>query len=1530
MEEERAKGKPKTKTKSAAVSTQVHLSEPNRRFWWPKSYSGRKAASIRVSKAEDGDSSDRHKKIIGSATTNTTASGPPLISIQLSATMGGKAQAQTAAEEPRSAADDGSAYGEIDPPATMATGNVSVAEQQALAAANVDDVRRNFIALIRYNKLQYFYLGTLMYSVMNICFIYYKMPSMIGESIVEQGSSDSQIKTPPNPLCSDSVSTNLDSAKSRVLAGEIHGFLRIALPCSICILALIAIMRSLMFDKLPLETRPANTAVSPREGAQKALRASLKRMLVVLIQSSGLLVAMFLLCSPIMLLDSIDANTVISFSNNQRDRENLTSNLGDIKCRKGDANWIPEAFAGQPSATTMLALIYLQPLLLEGSSIIVKLIGAFAILPALVLVPLRYLWLLKQQQRFIVATGALEESNTKLIVVANQTGQSRHFTSNDILSDPQQSLAANLDLSLVVLGCLPLMFLLGILVKRRHLAHAIAQDTFSGASRLIEAKVSLEHQRQQQETLLLSVLPAYVAEQVKRNMLKKMTTTTIYSNSNMDALEHGPSQALNSLQPAQQMPAAGSVHGHSLASRSFIMHTGGIPGGQQQQLETVEETVNLTANSNELKPASLDQPSSSNLAPEGQQRFVGRSTSVASASSLRNSFLLSTRFTTSLVSGASFISGTLGPGANRGFHQQSSMRSTHKCHYPTAGIHQHSSSVLSNHQTGANTSTARRGFNELYIRTYNNVSLLYGDIVGFTRLCTQLSSSQLVRVLNDLFSHFDHLAEKHKIMRIKILGDCYYGVSGIPEFAVMGAKSRASRNDNHAINCVNMGLDMIHYIRCLNVERASNGSSTLQKATLPHSVSASEGQIAPAGEGLSFVGVNTGAGKAHVAGFKSAGNCTPMPAFELNMRIGVHTGHIHSGVIGLKKWQFDVWSNDVSIAMHCESSGAPGRVQVTKATVEQLNGAFSFEKVPDKTQDSFLVENGIETYLICDRTQQPEKLQSTLKVDQTQPANVAPINNKKQQQVALKRKKQSVVQSVLEAANMDRIDKEAFLRGSADKKQQLAIDSNMDEDNIRAATIGTIRQTLLAGESANTSSALGLYGLIFNHHDMTPFMLNYRDPAMNKLYANRHVKSWPLELLTLVLLLGALFPLVIWQLLVKYDDDPPINHFNNNAQIKFLILIVLISTVLMIANLWPCFCTNHRRQDRDAYNQIIDSNEKIKAHQVIDTDKSGCARRQSSRLGKSVVDTYWNLRKLFRPAANRLQSIDSVRRLRPKTGIAIVLFFTVILLQAYLNIYGRYLDDRSPCSRRSSGFIGSPGSAQKGDKHWFIESRSLGEQYQLTVILLLISLDSSANILSYRTKSIIIASIVCLQILSAIAWNQADVPTPPVDCKFSEGDDGGGGNQAEGDRMTHQSQMVDHYDANSANQKVLYWTSEALLLILTLWSWAFARQHEYTSRTNFLWRMRLNVDHEELEYISGINKVLLENILPSHVVQHYLTHPNGQTSLSNQLPTLQSYMRMSMCHCNLLASTLSQICTSNHEESILPRYDNQVLAICGT
>lgn len=78
-------------------------------------------------------------------------------------------------------------------------------------------------------------------------------------------------------------------------------------------------------------------------------------------------------------------------------------------------------------------------------------------------------------------------------------------------------------------------------------------------------------------------------------------------------------------------------------------------------------------------------------------------------------------------------------------------------------------------------STVKCLFRPFHVASMDNVSILFADIVGFTKMSSTKTAEQLVEILNDLFERFDDLCILNGCEKISTLGDCYYCVSGCPE-----------------------------------------------------------------------------------------------------------------------------------------------------------------------------------------------------------------------------------------------------------------------------------------------------------------------------------------------------------------------------------------------------------------------------------------------------------------------------------------------------------------------------------------------------------------------------------------------------------------------------------------------------------------------------------------------------------------------------------------------------------------------------
>ncbi|MBK7827398.1 adenylate/guanylate cyclase domain-containing protein [Nannocystis sp.] len=152
-------------------------------------------------------------------------------------------------------------------------------------------------------------------------------------------------------------------------------------------------------------------------------------------------------------------------------------------------------------------------------------------------------------------------------------------------------------------------------------------------------------------------------------------------------------------------------------------------------------------------------------------------------------------------------------------------------------------------------------------------TVLFADIVGFTRMSERMPAAELVGVLDEIFARFDDLADAHGLEKIKTIGDAYMAAAGVPE----------ARPD-HALAAARMALAMQDVI---------------------------------------------------------AGLADRHPG--LRIRIGLHSGPLVAGVIGRRKFAYDVWGDTVNVASRMESHGVAGRVQVSAATAEQLGAALRVE-----------------------------------------------------------------------------------------------------------------------------------------------------------------------------------------------------------------------------------------------------------------------------------------------------------------------------------------------------------------------------------------------------------------------------------------------------------------------------------------------------------------------------------------------------------------------------------------------------------
>lgn len=158
---------------------------------------------------------------------------------------------------------------------------------------------------------------------------------------------------------------------------------------------------------------------------------------------------------------------------------------------------------------------------------------------------------------------------------------------------------------------------------------------------------------------------------------------------------------------------------------------------------------------------------------------------------------------------------------------------------------------------------------------FEDVSVLFADFVGFTKITELLSPQQLVSELDTCFQKFDEIIAHHGLEKIKTIGDAYMCAGGVPN----GGGAQARR-------MVQAAFDMQNWLASWNIDRDKKG----------------------------------------------------LPRFDA--RIGIHQGPVVAGVVGSKKFAFDIWGDTVNVAARIEQAGEGGRINISGATYAIIKDNF--------------------------------------------------------------------------------------------------------------------------------------------------------------------------------------------------------------------------------------------------------------------------------------------------------------------------------------------------------------------------------------------------------------------------------------------------------------------------------------------------------------------------------------------------------------------------------------------------------------
>lgn len=168
--------------------------------------------------------------------------------------------------------------------------------------------------------------------------------------------------------------------------------------------------------------------------------------------------------------------------------------------------------------------------------------------------------------------------------------------------------------------------------------------------------------------------------------------------------------------------------------------------------------------------------------------------------------------------------------------------------------------------------------NEVEPRHYDCVTIMFADFKGFTRLAEASEPRTLVNDLDQYFSAFDEIIERHNLEKLKTIGDAYMCAGGLPE-----------ENRNHPVDACRAAIEIQEFMARSNKQREK------------------------------------------------------MRLRPWELRIGLHTGPVMAGVVGRKKFTYDIWGDAVNVAARTESNGEAGRITLSESTYHHIKDRFECE-----------------------------------------------------------------------------------------------------------------------------------------------------------------------------------------------------------------------------------------------------------------------------------------------------------------------------------------------------------------------------------------------------------------------------------------------------------------------------------------------------------------------------------------------------------------------------------------------------------